>query len=77
MHRLCVFIPETYIETLDMFVAENRFPNRSEAIRVAIRNLIKQEVQLDQILAEKKRGVNENPTFPDKNIEKQKVKREK
>ena len=77
MHRFCVFIPETYIETLDMFVAENRFPNRSEAIRVAIRNLIKQEVQLDQILAEKKRGVNENPTFPDKNIEKQKVKREK
>jgi len=34
---------------LEVFVTEGRFPNRSEAIRVAIRDLIKKEYLLEEI----------------------------
>lgn len=34
---------------LETFVAEGRFPNRSEAIRVAVRDLIKKELFLEEI----------------------------
>ncbi len=43
MKMLTVFIPEEYIESLDLLVIENFFPNRSEAIRIAIRDLIHNE----------------------------------
>lgn len=33
-----------YIEALDKLVEEKKFPNRSEAIRMAVRDLIKTEV---------------------------------
>ena len=45
---LTVYIPESYIETLDLLVLEERFPNRSEAIRTAIRDLIKEEILLKE-----------------------------
>ncbi len=45
---LTVYIPESYIETLDLLVVEDRFPNRSEAIRTAIRDLIKNEILLKE-----------------------------
>jgi len=37
-------LPETYITALDRLVEEGFYPNRSEAIRVAIRDLISAEV---------------------------------
>jgi len=46
MKMLAVYVPESYIEALDQFVSQDRFPNRSEAIRVAIRDLIKNEIVL-------------------------------
>ena len=46
MKLLTVYIPESYIETLDLLVGEEIFPNRSEAIRVAIRDLIRNEMIL-------------------------------
>jgi Arc/MetJ-type ribon-helix-helix transcriptional regulator len=36
-------IPEKYLEILELYVAEKKFPNRSEAIRMGIRDLIKRE----------------------------------
>lgn len=36
------------MKVLEVFVTENKFPNRSEAIRVAIRDLIKTEYLLEE-----------------------------
>ncbi|TXT53270.1 MAG: putative nickel-responsive regulator [Promethearchaeota archaeon] len=41
-------LSERYLEHLDRLIEEERFPNRSEAIRVAIRDLIMKEYELDQ-----------------------------
>ena len=46
MKMLTVYIPESYIEGLDLLVIEERFPNRSEAIRTAIRDLLRNEIVL-------------------------------
>ena len=51
---LSVFIPESYIESLDILVAEDIFPNRSEAIRSAIRDLIRNEMLLKDAIAKRK-----------------------
>ena len=37
-------VPEQYIEGLEKLVASNLYPNRSEAIRIAIRDLLKREL---------------------------------
>jgi Arc/MetJ-type ribon-helix-helix transcriptional regulator len=37
-------LPEPYIKLLDQLVNERFYPNRAEAIRVAIRDLINEEV---------------------------------
>lgn len=50
MKMLTVFIPEKYIESLDLLVVEELFPNRSEAIRSAIRDLIHKELLLKEEL---------------------------
>lgn len=44
-----MFVPEKYIEYLETFVDEGRYPNRSEAIRVAIRDLIMSEFRLRMV----------------------------
>jgi Arc/MetJ-type ribon-helix-helix transcriptional regulator len=54
MKMLTVFIPEEYFDALDLLVVEDRFPNRSEAIRSAIRDLVQNEYRLKNIIAEKK-----------------------
>ena len=41
---ITVHIPEQYLESLDFLVMEDHFPNRSEAIRTAIRDLILNEM---------------------------------
>jgi Arc/MetJ-type ribon-helix-helix transcriptional regulator len=54
MKMLTVFIPERYLEILDMLVLEERFPNRSEAIRNGIRDLIRNELILKKIVDKQK-----------------------
>ena len=51
---LSVFIPESYIESLDILVADEIFPNRSEAIRSAIRDLIRNEILLKDTISKRK-----------------------
>ncbi len=41
-------LPEKYLDILEVLVAEGRFPNRSEAIRVGIRDLIKTEFLIEK-----------------------------
>jgi Arc/MetJ-type ribon-helix-helix transcriptional regulator len=44
MQLLSIQIPEAYITGIDMLVLSGYFPNRSEAIRSAVRDLIKSEL---------------------------------
>lgn len=41
---ITLYLPETYIRALDQLVDERFYPNRAEAIRVAIRDMISVEV---------------------------------
>ncbi len=41
-------MPESYLKVLEVLVSEGKFPNRSEAIRVGIRDLIKTEFLIDK-----------------------------
>lgn len=52
MKLISVNLPESYLNLLEVLVTQSRFPNRSEAIRVAIRDLIKTEYMLDEALKE-------------------------
>lgn len=44
MKMITLYLPEPYIEALNQLVDEKFYPNRAEAIRVAIRDLINAEV---------------------------------
>jgi len=44
MKLITLYLPEPYIKLLDKLVNERFYPNRAEAIRVAIRDLINDEV---------------------------------
>ncbi|MGD0027343.1 MAG: ribbon-helix-helix domain-containing protein [Candidatus Bathyarchaeia archaeon] len=44
MKLITLYLPETYIRLLDQLVTEKFYPNRAEVIRVAIRDLINEEV---------------------------------
>jgi len=44
MKLITLYLPETYIKALDQLVDEKFYPNRAEAIRTAIRDLIRVEV---------------------------------
>lgn len=44
MKLITLYIPEPYIEALDQLVDQRYYPNRAEAIRVAIRDLLSVEV---------------------------------
>ena len=48
MILISVNLPEAYIKVLELLVADGKFPNRSEAIRVAIRDLIKTEYLIEE-----------------------------
>jgi Arc/MetJ-type ribon-helix-helix transcriptional regulator len=48
MKLISVNLPEAYINVLEILVTEGKFPNRSEAIRVAIRDLIKTEYLIEK-----------------------------
>lgn len=40
MKLVTLYLPERYIKTLDQLVTEGFYPNRAEAIRFAIRDLL-------------------------------------
>jgi antitoxin ParD1/3/4 len=44
MKFITLYLPEPYIKALDQLVNEKFYPNRAEAIRVAIRDMINTEV---------------------------------
>jgi len=44
MKMITLYLPEPYIAALNQLVNEKYYPNRAEAIRVAIRDLINDEV---------------------------------
>jgi antitoxin ParD1/3/4 len=44
MRLITLYLPEPYIKALDQLVNEKFYPNRAEAMRVAIRDLINAEV---------------------------------
>jgi Arc/MetJ-type ribon-helix-helix transcriptional regulator len=41
---ITLHLPESYLKDLDELVGENFYPNRAEAIRVAVRDMIANEV---------------------------------
>ncbi|MBD3342545.1 MAG: ribbon-helix-helix protein, CopG family [Candidatus Lokiarchaeota archaeon] len=50
---ISVNLPESYIKILELLVAEGKFPNRSEAIRVGVRDLIKTEYLIEDSIKER------------------------
>ena len=44
MKIITLHLPESYLKDLDELVDENFYPNRAEAIRVAVRDMIANEV---------------------------------
>ena len=44
MRLITLYVPETYLQALNKLVDEKFYPNRAEAIRVAIRDLINEEL---------------------------------
>ena len=44
MKLVTVHLPQEFIVGLDDLVRQRRYPNRSEAIRIAIRDLLKEEL---------------------------------
>jgi len=40
MKLITLYLPEPYIQALDRLVNEKYYPNRAEAIRVAVRDLL-------------------------------------
>ncbi len=44
MKMITLYLPEPYIQALDSLVGGRYYPNRAEAIRVAVRDLINDEV---------------------------------
>lgn len=64
MILISVNLPEAYIKVLELLVTDGKFPNRSEAIRVAIRDLIKTEYLIEESV---KRNI--SPTLIESQIE--------
>ncbi len=44
MKLITIHLPERYIDKLEELVSQNYYPNRSEAIRMAVRDLLKNEL---------------------------------
>ena len=59
---ISVNLPESYLKVLEILVSESKFPNRSEAIRVAIRDLIKTEYLIEESI---ERNINPSVIKPE------------
>jgi Arc/MetJ-type ribon-helix-helix transcriptional regulator len=46
MKMITLFLPEKYLEMLDTLVAENLYPNRSEALRIATFKFLHESVDM-------------------------------
>ena len=44
MRLITLYLPEPYIKALDSLVDDRYYPNRAEAIRVAVRDMLNVEV---------------------------------
>ncbi|MHA1881424.1 MAG: ribbon-helix-helix domain-containing protein [Candidatus Thorarchaeota archaeon] len=44
MRLIAVHLPEKLLEDIQRLVSKGQYPNRSEAIRIAIRDLLKHEL---------------------------------
>jgi len=44
MKLITLYLPEPYLRALEQLVNERYYPNRAEAIRVAVRDLLNTEV---------------------------------
>lgn len=53
MRIISVQLPQNLLNALDILVKRGVYPNRSEAIRVAIRDLVKKELYQTEIGEEK------------------------
>ena len=62
MKMLTVYIPEKYLETLDLLVSEDLFPNRSEAVRIAIRDMIQKEILFKEISQKRRSSSKKEPS---------------
>ena len=58
---ISVNLPEAYIKILEILVGEGKFPNRSEAIRVGIRDLIKTEYLIEESVKKKLNPITVEP----------------
>jgi antitoxin ParD1/3/4 len=54
MKVVTVHLPEAYVDAIDELVRRKLYPNRAEAIRMAVRDLIRREGFLLAELAEKR-----------------------
>jgi Arc/MetJ-type ribon-helix-helix transcriptional regulator len=59
MKRILISLPEKHIELLDNLVNLQFYPNRNEAIRMAVRELLNQHRQFSQTIEAKKRNTDE------------------
>ena len=44
MKLITINLPESYIKDLDKLVSEDMYPNRAEAIRIAVRDMLVSEI---------------------------------
>jgi antitoxin ParD1/3/4 len=44
MKVVTICLPESYVEGLDKLIGQSKYPNRSEVIRIAIRDLLVDEL---------------------------------
>lgn len=52
MKLITLHLPPRFVKELDTLVREGKYPNRSEAIRVAVRDLLKEEMWMKKRKAE-------------------------
>ena len=48
MRVVTICLPETYVEGMNELIGQNKYPNRSEVIRIAIRDLLVDELWGDR-----------------------------
>ena len=48
MRVVTICLPESYVEGMDELIGQNKYPNRSEVIRIAIRDLLVDELWGDR-----------------------------
>ena len=52
MKPVLIFLPQPYIQDLDGLVRQKKYPNRAEAVRLAVRDLLSDEVWSNPNLSE-------------------------